>query len=254
MKKLLLSIVLFISLLGGCKSQDYISYIPTVNTYELIKYGALYNWYVGTDSRNISNTGWHVPTTSEHGTLNTYAGGSFIAGGKLKETGLLHWDTPNTGATNEYGFNFRGNGDRTGNGIFENKNIQGYIWASTQAISTTGHYLSCFYNTTSTSGAPGSGASLDKKRGHGIRLVKDSTTLTHGQTGTYIGNDGKIYRTICIGTQEWLADNLAETKFRNGDYIHGYEGGVYTPISNANWAALTTEGMCFYNDDPSTYK
>ena len=78
------------------------------------------------------------------------------------------------------------------------------------------------------------------KQGGPIRLVKTTTTLTHGQTGTYTGNDGKVYRTICIGTQEWLADNLCETKFRNGDWITGFDGGVYTPISNADWATEET--------------
>ena len=82
-----------------------------------------------------------------------------------------------------------------------------------------------------------------------LRAIKGSTTLTHGQTGTYTGNDGKVYRTICIGTQEWLADNLCETKFRNGDWIPGFDGGVYTPFSNAAWAALTTGALCAYNND-----
>jgi hypothetical protein len=50
-------------------------------------------------------------------------------------------------------------------------------------------------------------------------LLKDSTTLSHGQTGTYIGNDGKVYNTICIGTQEWLSQDLQETKYRNGSII-----------------------------------
>jgi len=220
-------------------------YIPKpVSAFFQAKYGRLYNWYAGVDARNIANTGWHVPTTAEHGTLVTYLGGGTVAGGHLKETGTTYWNSPNTGADNSSKFNFRGSGDRSGLGVFENIKIQGYIWASTQAISTTGNYLSCFYINISTSGHPGSGASLDKKRGHGLRLVKDSTTLTNGQSGTYIGNDGKIYRTIAIGSpaKEWLADNLAETKYRNGDSI---------PIvtDNTAWAALTTGAMCSYNND-----
>ncbi len=60
----------------------------------------------------------------------------------------------------------------------------------------------------------------------------------------------RLYRcTVKIGTQVWLADNLCEKKFRNGDYIHGYELGVYTPIPDEDWAALTTDGVCCYNDD-----
>ena len=72
--------------------------------------------------------------------------------------------------------------------------------------------------------------------------MKTTTSLTHGQTGTYTGNDGKIYRTICIGTQEWLADNLCETKYRNGDSIPEV-------TDDSAWAALTTGAMCAYNND-----
>jgi len=36
--------------------------------------------------------------------LIDYLGGAEIAGGKLKEDGTLHWNSPNTGATDESGF------------------------------------------------------------------------------------------------------------------------------------------------------
>lgn len=66
--------------------------------------GALYNWYVVNDSRMISPVGWHVASVADWTKLITYLGGTNLAGGKLKESGTLHWRTPNVGATNESGF------------------------------------------------------------------------------------------------------------------------------------------------------
>ena len=80
--------------------------------------------------------------------------------------------------------------------------------------------------------------------GMSVRPVKDSTILTHGQSGTYVGNDGKVYRTICIGTQEWLADNLCETLYRDGSPIPEVTDA-------ATWAALTTGARCSYDNDES---
>ena len=71
-------------------------------------YGALYNYYVvdpaSNGGKNVCPAGWHVPTNAEWTTLTTYLNGEAGAGGKIKETGTAHWQTPNTGATNETGF------------------------------------------------------------------------------------------------------------------------------------------------------
>ncbi len=205
--------------------------------------GALYNWWVYEDARNIANTGWHVPDVFEWQALDTHISSN---GGKLNETGFTYWNSPNTGATNEFGFNSRGAGLRAGaTGVFASKFVANWIWSSWAGGAV---YVCTLFAGNSNFNYAGA---TDAKNGASIRLVKDSTVLSHGQTGSYIGNDGKVYGTICINGVEYLSRNLNETKYRNGDWITGYNGGVYTPIGNAAWAALTSEAMCYYNDDES---
>ena len=77
-------------------------------------YGRLYNWKAATDPRGLAPTGWHVPSISDWHKLvkcldpladTTIIGTqSQIAGGAMKETGLVHWLSPNSGATNSTGF------------------------------------------------------------------------------------------------------------------------------------------------------
>jgi uncharacterized protein (TIGR02145 family) len=106
----------------------------------LISYGALYNWYAinttTNGNKNVCPTGWHVPTDGEWTTLTTYLGGETVAGGKMKEAGLAHWDTPNTGATNESGFAGLPGGDRYYDGTFGFIGGYGYWWSSTEDDTT----------------------------------------------------------------------------------------------------------------------
>ena len=73
-------------------------------------YGGLYQWdemmqYTTTAGvKGICPTGWQLPTDTEWTSLATYLGGESVAGGKMKETGITHWTSPNTGATNSSGF------------------------------------------------------------------------------------------------------------------------------------------------------
>jgi len=195
-----------------------------------IKYGYLYNGYSVFDSRNITSSGSHVPTDAEWNTLFTYLGGPTLAGYKLSETGAAHWDAPHTSATNISNFNARGAGYRANTGVYSFIKSVTYFWG------TGGIWKGIDWGGSITA------FSISSKYGGSVRPLKDATTLTHGQTGTYTGNDGRIYKTICIGAQEWLSENLAETKYRNGDLINKV-------TDNTAWAALTTGAMCAYNND-----
>lgn len=203
-----------------------------------VKFGLLYNWYAATDANNIANIGWHLPTRFEYQNLGTYLGGTVVAGGKMKETGTTYWNSPNTGADNSSGFNGRGSGRRSSaSGTFLDELVETQFWTSSAYDATSAYYYTLF----------ASSASLgiqnqNHKVGNPIRLVKDTTSLINGQTGTYIGNDGKKYRTICIDTQEWVADNLFETKYRNGSTIPEV-------TDNTAWTVLTTGALCAYNND-----
>jgi len=96
-------------------------------------YGRLYTWYAVTDSRNVCPTGWHLPTDEEWTTLTTFLGGESVAGGKIKETGITHWPSSNTEATNESGFTALPSGYRDLNGEFSFIHSFGYWWSSTES-------------------------------------------------------------------------------------------------------------------------
>ncbi len=104
-------------------------------------YGRLYNWYAVSDSRNIAPAGWHVPTDAEWKQLEMALGMSqsqadvagiriTAEGGKLKAVGTAHWDSPNTGATNESGFSAMPGGERAGRAYY-NVGEYGNFWSST---------------------------------------------------------------------------------------------------------------------------
>lgn len=95
-------------------------------------YGRLYTWYAVTDSRQVCPIGWHLPSDAEWTVLTTYLGGFKVAGGKLKETGAAHWQSPNTNATNETGFSALPGSYRGINGEFSHFGIYGGWWSSTE--------------------------------------------------------------------------------------------------------------------------
>jgi uncharacterized protein (TIGR02145 family) len=98
------------------------------------KYGALYNWFA-VNTGKLCPAGWHVPYEEEWTTLVDYLGGEYYAGGSLKEQGLNHWNSPNAGASNAYGFSALPGGYRTGlsTGSFRAIRYIGWWWTNTES-------------------------------------------------------------------------------------------------------------------------
>jgi uncharacterized protein (TIGR02145 family) len=106
-------------------------------------YGRLYNWYAINNPVGISPAGWHIATDSEWTVLITYLGGDSIAGGAMKATTL--WNAPNTGATNESGFDGVPSGYRHYNGTFDNLGVLGLFWTASSYNATVGLYKTLNY-------------------------------------------------------------------------------------------------------------
>lgn len=92
-------------------------------------YGKLYNWHA-VHSGQLCPAGWHIPTEAEWNILETFLGEESLAGGKLKEKNFIHWQSPNTAATNETGFTGLPGGYRSSTGSFFNLGYDGYWWGS----------------------------------------------------------------------------------------------------------------------------
>lgn len=112
-------------------------------------YGRLYNWFTVNDSRNIAPTGWHVPSDEEWTTLTNYLGGEMVAGGKLKEMGITHWISPNTGATNETVFTALPGGVRYVDGSFLNIGISSKWWSAAELDARSAWYRYLEFNNSS---------------------------------------------------------------------------------------------------------
>jgi len=94
-------------------------------------YGKLYNWYAVNDPRGLAPQGWHIPSDAEWQALVDHLGGSAVAGGKLKEQGTKHWDSPNTSASNESCLSALPGGGRNGfSGDYHIMDSSAYFWSS----------------------------------------------------------------------------------------------------------------------------
>jgi uncharacterized protein (TIGR02145 family) len=131
-------------------------------------YGALYNWYA-VETGNLCPTGWRVPSDDDCLALEKYDGNNeSTIGGKLKEEGTEHWTSPNTGATDEWGFTALPGGHRTASGLFDNIRDHGQWWTSTVYSETDAWGRRLQYNEVKTFRF-----FVNKKTGKSIRCMKD---------------------------------------------------------------------------------
>jgi uncharacterized protein (TIGR02145 family) len=112
-------------------------------------YGGLYTWNQIMAS-GFCPAGWHVPSQAEWEELLLTVGGIYTilygyevhylaAGGNLKEIGTTHWDAPNTGAIDVFGFSAIGGGVlNRWTSIFSDIKRKGFFWNSNENSPSNG--------------------------------------------------------------------------------------------------------------------
>lgn len=73
-------------------------------------------------------------------------------------------------------------------------------------------------------------------------ILRTLGILPNNYTGLVTDIEGNNYKTVTIGTQIWMAENLRTATLNNGSELSIFVGAM-------NWSASTTPGYCWYNDD-----
>ncbi|NQU67369.1 MAG: hypothetical protein HQ510_05445 [Candidatus Marinimicrobia bacterium] len=143
-------------------------------------FGRLYNWYAVNDDRGIAPKGWHVPTDGEWMQLEKYLGmvqsetvamgkRGYFEGGKLKEIGTQHWQSPNSRATNESKFTALPSGYRGYDGTFYYFGFGTGFWCDTGNENNDAWYRYLSHSNSNINRS----IDLYKRTGYSIRCVKD---------------------------------------------------------------------------------
>lgn len=210
-------------------------------------YGALYNWHV-TQKELI--TGFGIPTRDQFTELTTNTGGSSGSGTRLKSTRIYptippRWSESSIVGSNLINFSALPAGYRFLTSFYQIEN-NFYMWLSTEYSSTDANIL----RISSTGNDAVIQVNSDKTNGASIRCVRNVTLDEFLLIdGTFLqpvqDYDGNWYEVVKIGTQAWTVQNLRTTHYADG-----------TPIpnvtDNTDWGNLTTDGMCWYNNDSET--
>ena len=148
---------------------DYDSWLYDEESSVSNLYGRLYTWW---GARMAAPPGWHVPTQEEWQELIGFLGGEKVAGGKLKEVGISHWNSPNNNASNESGFTALPGGNRTFDEKCQGIGDNTHFWTATGLDSREKEAWGWFLLHNSTESF--SSSEFDTRSGFSVRCVKDS--------------------------------------------------------------------------------
>ena len=79
-----------------------------------------------------------------------------------------------------------------------------------------------------------------------IKTSLNEELLNAGLNGYVTDVDGNVYKTIKIGTQVWMAENLRTTRYNDGTVIPNI-------TNDTEWSNLTSPAYCWYDNDSTLY-
>ena len=249
------------------------------------KYGRFYSWSAAMDSaaifsdngkgcshgsncvptypvRGVCPEGWHLPSEDEWRALIAAVGGDTMSGIKLKST--TGWDITNRpGKANDgngwdaFGFNALPVGNSY-QGTFNGMGREASFWSST----INGRFFDVFHAqlshlVTSTKIYQSTGELM-----HSVRCLKDEgDIMTNVFKGTMTDErDGQTYKTIRIGTQTWMAENLnyayTSVPYNYNEYTSDSTSWCYNDSAEYcakygrlyTWAAAMDSAVLFSNN------
>ncbi len=128
-------------------------------------YGYLYTWET---ALNVCPDGWHLPSDAEFEKLSNFLGGADEAGGKLKEAGTTHWNSPNAGATNSSGFSALAAGYNGSDAYKVFIGLNAYFWSYDETVADSEVARALYSN----KGAF-SRYGITRENGLSVRCIKD---------------------------------------------------------------------------------
>jgi uncharacterized protein (TIGR02145 family) len=228
-------------------------------------YGGLYQWnemmeYSTTAGvQGICPNGWHLPKNGEWTILTDFLGGESVAGGKMKETGTTHWNSPNTGATNESGFTGLPAGWRSQPSNFSYLGNWGLFWSSSENNTNNAWFRRLSYDNDNVSCS-----NYYKSYGLSSRCMQDSggqlptvttatitnitqTTATSGGNVFYNGGYPVTARGVCWSTNEnpTINDNYTTDGSGTGVFISEITGLTANTSYYVRAYATNSEGTAY---------
>ena len=123
----------------------------------------------------------------------------------------------------------------------DKQNLQISDYGDTLYVKDRNHFLQ--HSGISTANYTTNGEALNSNHSCGLGEVHNPA-LTYGRIKDQEGNE---YKTIRIGKQEWMAENLKVSRFQNGEKIpHVTEKKL--------WKKLDSSAYCWFNNDSAQYE